>query len=46
MARGEAQHQQHSRTVARSQTLRWLALALIALAFLLLVAAILSGLAG
>jgi hypothetical protein len=46
MARGEAQHQQHGRTVARSQTLRWLALALIALAFLLLVAAILSGLAG
>jgi len=46
LARGEAQHQRHSRTVARSGTLRWLALALIALAILLLLAALLSGLPG
>ncbi len=35
LTRGVAQHQRHSRTVARSQTLRWLAFSLIFLAFLI-----------
>jgi len=44
MARGEAQHQRHSRTVARSQSLRWLALTLIALSILLFLLAIIASL--
>ncbi len=45
-ARGEAGHQRHSRGVARSQTTRWLAFALIALAFLFFLLAFIALMAG
>ncbi len=42
MARGTAQHLRHNRTVSSAHTLRWLALALMAIAFLLLLAAVIG----
>ncbi len=44
LSRGQAVHQRHSGDVARAETLRWLALTLIALAVLLLAAVFVSGL--
>jgi hypothetical protein len=44
LARGEAGHQRHSREVARTQALRWLAIAFVALAVLILLAVVVFGL--
>ena len=44
LAQGEAGHQRHSREVARTQALRWLAIAFVALAILILLAVVAFGL--